>query len=186
MPRCAPLGKRGVMIQQRKQSHDEEKSRPRRIDNDASCSLGTCICARGRILHAELERCDRPLRPASQTRLHDAEGRARCAPLSWRTEIERLTFFRVSCRVALAAHAVAPNDRHHDSPHISNSPAGFPESCGGYSSDGAAIGRALFRRRDKSSNSSPRQEQNPQRLLRFIGKLLCMGLILRIFSTVTR
>jgi hypothetical protein len=89
MPRCAPPG-------QRKQSHDNEKSRPCRIDNDAGCDLRTCICGRGRIIHPGLARCDRPLGPAIATRLQcvlsgDADGRDQCAPLSWRTEIERLT-----------------------------------------------------------------------------------------------
>ena len=70
----------------------------------------TGICARGRIVYAELDRYDRPLRPASETRLHDADGRAQCAPLSWRTEIERLIYFRLP-RCA-GGHAVAPNDRH--------------------------------------------------------------------------
>jgi hypothetical protein len=90
----------GIMTQQRKQSHDDEKSRPRRIDNDAGCDLRTGICARGRIEHAVLARGDRPLRPAaSGTRFQcfrsadgDADGQAQCAPLSWRTKIERLTF----------------------------------------------------------------------------------------------
>jgi hypothetical protein len=81
MPRCAPPVT-GVMTQQRKQSHDDEKSRHRRIDNDAGCDLRTCICARGRIVHPGLARSDRPLGPATATRLQyflsgdgDADGR---------------------------------------------------------------------------------------------------------------
>ena len=89
MPRCASPG-------QRKHSHDDEKSRPCRLDNDAGCDLRTCICGRGRIVHSGLARCERPLGPATATRLQrllsgDADRRDQCAPLSWRTEVERLT-----------------------------------------------------------------------------------------------
>jgi hypothetical protein len=94
----------GMMTQQRKQSHDDEKSRPCRIDNDAGCDLRTCICRRGRIVHPGLARSDRPLGPATATRLQcflsgdgDADGRDQCAPLSWRTEIERLTSSSLPC-----------------------------------------------------------------------------------------
>jgi hypothetical protein len=81
---------------QRKQSHDDEKSRFYRIDNDTGCDLRTCICGRGRIVHSGLARCDRPLGPAIATRLQcllsgDANCRDPRAPLSWRTEVERLT-----------------------------------------------------------------------------------------------
>jgi hypothetical protein len=86
------------MTQQRKQSHGDEKSRPCRIDNDAGCDLRSRICGRGRIVRPGLARSDRPLGPATATRLQcflsgdgDADGRDQCAPLSWRTEIERLT-----------------------------------------------------------------------------------------------
>jgi hypothetical protein len=87
------------MTQQRKQRHDDEKSRFSRIDNDVGCDLRTGICARGRIERAVFARSDPPLRPAaSGTRFcfragdGDADGRAQYAPLSWRTEIELLTF----------------------------------------------------------------------------------------------
>ena len=113
------------MTQQRKQSHDEEKSRPRRIDTDAGCDLRTCICARGRIAHAALDRSGRPIGPTSGTRLQcflsgegDAGGRAQCAQLPWRTEIERLTFFGSAGRSALASRALAPIGRHMNSPQI--------------------------------------------------------------------
>ena len=98
MPRCAPPGNRDDDCR-RKQSHDDEKSRPRRIDSDAGCDLGVYICARDRIVHPASASSDRPLRPASRTSPRcflssdsDADGRAQCTPLSWRTEIERLTF----------------------------------------------------------------------------------------------
>jgi hypothetical protein len=92
------------MTQQRKQSHDHEKSRPCRIDNDAGCDLRSRICGRGRIVRPGLARSDRPLGPATATRLQcslsgdgDADGRDQCAPLSWRTEIERLTSLSLQC-----------------------------------------------------------------------------------------
>jgi hypothetical protein len=81
----------------RKQSHDE-KSRFCRIDNDAGCDLRTGACGHGSTEAAVLAQSDRPLSPASGTRLQcfrsgdrDANGRAQYAPLSWRTEIELLT-----------------------------------------------------------------------------------------------
>jgi hypothetical protein len=89
---------RGLMTQQRKQSHDDEKSHSRRIDDDAGCDLRTFICACGRIGLPGLARRDRPFGSASATCLQcflsgdgDADGRGQCAPLSWRAEIERLT-----------------------------------------------------------------------------------------------
>jgi hypothetical protein len=89
---------RGLMTQQRKQSHDDEKSHSRRIDDDAGCDLRTFICACGRIGLPGLARRDGPLGSASATCLQcflsgdgDADGRGQCAPLSWRAEIERLT-----------------------------------------------------------------------------------------------
>jgi hypothetical protein len=92
------------MTQQRKQSHDHEKYRPCRIDNDAGCDLRSRICGRGRIVRPGLARSDRPLGPATATRLQcflsgdgDADGRNQCAPLSWRTEIERLTSSSLQC-----------------------------------------------------------------------------------------
>ena len=88
----------GVMTQQRKQSHDDEKSRSRRIDNDAGYDFRTFICACGWIRLPGLARNDRPLGPASAPCLQcflsgdgATDGRGQCAPLSWRTEIERLT-----------------------------------------------------------------------------------------------
>jgi hypothetical protein len=80
----------------RKQSYDEKY---RFIGNDAGCDLRTGVCGHGRTEGAVLAQSDRSLRPASGTRLQcfrsgdgDADGRAHRAPLSWRTEIERLTF----------------------------------------------------------------------------------------------
>ena len=82
----------------RKQNYDE-KSRLSRIDNDAGCDLRTGFCGHGRTEGAVLAQSDRPLRPASGLRLQclrsgrrDRDGRAQCAPLLWRTEIELLTF----------------------------------------------------------------------------------------------
>jgi hypothetical protein len=67
---------------QRNRSHDDEKSRPRRIDNDAGCDLRTCIRAGRRIAHPGLARSYRPLGPANATCLQcflsgdgDADGR---------------------------------------------------------------------------------------------------------------
>jgi hypothetical protein len=60
----------GAMTERRKQSHDDEKSRPRRINDDASCDLRTCICERGRIAHPGLARSDR--RSDQQLRLFNA------------------------------------------------------------------------------------------------------------------
>jgi hypothetical protein len=89
MARCASPG-------QRRQSHDDEKSCPRSIDNDAGYDLRTCICGCGRIAHSGSARCGRPLGPVTATRLRrhlsgDADCRDQCAPLSWRAEVERLT-----------------------------------------------------------------------------------------------
>jgi hypothetical protein len=96
MPRCASPCDRDSETA-RKQSHDE-KSRFCRIVNDAGCDLRTGACGHGRTEGAVLAQSDRPLSPASGTRLQcfrsgdrDANGRAQCAPLSWRTEIELLT-----------------------------------------------------------------------------------------------
>jgi hypothetical protein len=85
------------MTQQRKQSHDNEQSRPDRIDSDAGCDLRTFICACGRIGLPGLASRDRPLGSASATCLQcflsgngAADSRQQQVPLSWRTEIERL------------------------------------------------------------------------------------------------
>jgi hypothetical protein len=87
-----------ILTQPRKQNYDE-KSRLSRIDNDAGCDLRTGFCGHGRTEGAVLAQSDRPLRPASGLRLQclrsgrrDSDGRAQCAPLLWRTEIELLTF----------------------------------------------------------------------------------------------
>ena len=91
------LPETGVMTQQRKQSHDNEQSRPDRIDSDAGCDLRTFICACGRIGLPGLASRDRPLGSTSATCLQcflsgngAADGRQQQVPLSWRTEIERL------------------------------------------------------------------------------------------------
>jgi hypothetical protein len=133
MSRCVPPGGRGVMTQQRKQSHDKENSRVRRVDNDAGCDLRICICARGRIVRPGMARSGRPLRPASATRqcflseVGDADGRAQCAPLSWRAEIERLTFFDSPPRRDGKPCAGAARSTH-QRPQIPDSPVSYLES----------------------------------------------------------
>lgn len=64
MRRCSG---RGVMTQQRKQSHDDEKFCPHHIDDDADRDRRTCIRAGGRIVHpgsqrpgARTSKCDTP------------------------------------------------------------------------------------------------------------------------------
>ena len=92
------------MTQQRKQSHDDQKSRSRRIDDDAGCDLRTFICACGRIGLPGLASRDRPLGSTSATCLQcflsgngAADSRQQQVPLSWRTEIERLTSPSLQC-----------------------------------------------------------------------------------------
>src|SRR5882762_6725610 len=98
MRRCAFLPATGNSGTTRKKSHDE-KSRFSRIDNDADCDLRTGVCGHRITERAVLVRCDRLFGPASGQRLQcfrsgngRTDGRAQCVPLSWRTEIERLTF----------------------------------------------------------------------------------------------
>src|SRR5258708_11841449 len=86
----------GILTQLRKLRHDE-KSRFSRIDHDAGYDLRTGACGHGRTESAILARSDRPLRPSGGTRLQcyrsangDTDDGAQCAPLSWRTEIQRL------------------------------------------------------------------------------------------------
>ena len=76
-----------------------EESRFNRINNHAGCDVGTGICTRDRIEYAILAGSGQLLRPAGGARLQrfrssdgGADGRARCAHLSWRTENQRLTF----------------------------------------------------------------------------------------------
>src|SRR5258708_16822873 len=82
----------------RKLSHDE-KSRFSRVDHDAGYDLRTGVGGHGRTESPLLARNDRPLGPADGKSLQrvragdgDADGRAQYAPLSRRTEIQRLTF----------------------------------------------------------------------------------------------
>src|SRR5258706_3008373 len=97
MPRCVIPGDRDSGTT-RKNSHDK-KSHLDRIDNDAGCDLRTGVCGHGRTERALLARSDWRLRPASGPSLQcfrsgngGADGGAQRVPLSWRTEIERLTF----------------------------------------------------------------------------------------------
>src|SRR5882672_12012216 len=97
MQRCAFPGNR-EFLHTRKRNHDE-KSRFSRIDNDADCNLGTGVCGHRITERAVLVQCDRLFEPASGQRLQcfrsgngRTDGRAQCVSLSWRTEIERLTF----------------------------------------------------------------------------------------------
>jgi hypothetical protein len=85
--------------------------RVERFDNDAGCDFRTGTSAQRRIEHAALARSDWPLRSApSPTRFQcfrsDADGRAQCAPLSWRTKIERLIS-------AQKSHPDQPREAHH-------------------------------------------------------------------------
>ena len=89
MPRCASFRKRGVMTQQRKQSHDDKRSRPRRIDNDAGGDLRTCI---------PRARPDRtPQRPAARTSKCDVPS--------------MLTIRRQRCRRSITTSTVIMADR---------------------------------------------------------------------------
>jgi hypothetical protein len=74
------------------------KSRFSRIDHDAGYDLRTGACGHGRTESTILAHSDRPLRPSGGTRFQcyrsadggDTDDGAQCAPLSWRTEIQRL------------------------------------------------------------------------------------------------
>jgi hypothetical protein len=99
----------------RKQSHDE-KSRFSRIGSDADRNLRTGVCGNGHPGHVVCG-SDQPLRSASGLRLQcfrfgngGADGRAQCIPLSWRTEIERLTLM-TRARVAKLGAAPAQSPK---------------------------------------------------------------------------
>jgi hypothetical protein len=92
------ISRQSGILTHKEKSHDE-KSRFSRIDNDADCNLRTGVCGHRITERAVLVQCDRLFGPASGQRLEwfrsgngRTDGRAQCVPLSWRTEIERLTF----------------------------------------------------------------------------------------------
>jgi hypothetical protein len=95
----SPPASAGVVTQQEivPRRRKIEKSCSNRIDHDAGYDLRTGACGHGRTESAILARSDRPLRPSGGTRFQcyrsadgAADDGAQCAPLSWRTEIQRL------------------------------------------------------------------------------------------------